>query len=104
MTKYARLLRVIVGLYLTVLPVADVRSSLAETEKVYTHYTVKDGAIVEPLTHTAGDPDRGKEIVLARERGDCLVCHTVPLPDRQMHGTVGPPLDGVGSRFPAEVL
>ena len=104
MTKNARLLRVIFGLYLTVVQSAEARRNLAESEKTHIHYTIKGGAIVEPLTRTAGDPDRGKQIVLDRERGDCLVCHTVPLSDRQMHGTVGPPLDGVGSRFPAEVL
>ncbi|HEU5091447.1 MAG TPA: sulfur oxidation c-type cytochrome SoxX, partial [Nitrospira sp.] len=104
MTNYVRLIRGLIVVCLTVLPGTDVRSSLAETEKVQIHYTVKDGAIVEPLTRTAGDSDRGKQIVLDRERGDCLVCHTVPLPDRQMHGTVGPLLDGVGSRYSAEAL
>jgi sulfur-oxidizing protein SoxX len=28
----------------------------------------------------------------------------MPLPDRQFHGTVGPPLDGVGNRYSAGAL
>lgn len=62
-------------------------------------YQIVDGAIPQPLTRFPGDPVRGKAIVEDRERGNCLVCHAAPLPDRNMHGTLGPPLDGIGNRY-----
>lgn len=67
-------------------------------------YQVVNGSIETPLTNQPGDPDRGRSIVLDRERGDCVVCHAMPLPGRQFHGTVGPPLDGVGNRYSAGAL
>ncbi len=51
-----------------------------------------------------GDPDRGRQIVLARDKGDCVICHAMPLPGRESHGTIGPPLDGVGQRYNANDL
>jgi sulfur-oxidizing protein SoxX len=67
-------------------------------------YHIVNGAIPEPLTAQPGDPEGGRRVVLDRNGGDCLVCHAMPLPQRQFHGTVGPPLDGIGSRASAGVL
>jgi L-cysteine S-thiosulfotransferase len=67
-------------------------------------YSIVDGSIPEPLTSQPGDPERGRRIVLDREGGDCTICHAMPLPQRQFHGTVGPPLDGVASRYTAAEL
>jgi sulfur-oxidizing protein SoxX len=67
-------------------------------------YHVVNGAIPQPLTGQPGDPERGRRLVLDREGGDCLVCHAMPLPQRQFHGTIGPPLDGVGTRYTAGEL
>ena len=67
-------------------------------------YHIVNGTIPEPLTDQPGDPERGRQVVLDREAGDCIVCHAMPLPQRQFHGTVGPPLDGVGSRYTAGQL
>lgn len=67
-------------------------------------YHIVNGALPEPLTAQPGDPERGRRVVLDRAGGDCLVCHAMPLPQRQFHGTVGPPLDGIGSRSSAGVL
>ena len=67
-------------------------------------YRIINGAIPEPLTAQPGDPERGRRVVLDRDGGDCLVCHAMPLPQRQFHGTVGPPLDGIGSRASAGAL
>jgi sulfur-oxidizing protein SoxX len=67
-------------------------------------YRVINGAIPEPLTDQPGDPERGRRIALDREGGDCTVCHAMPLPQRQFHGTIGPPLDGVGRRYTAGEL
>jgi sulfur-oxidizing protein SoxA len=67
-------------------------------------FTIENGAITTPLTPQPGNPERGRRIVLDREKGDCVVCHALPLPERQFHGTVGPPLDDVGSRYTAGAL
>ena len=56
------------------------------------------------LTEQPGDVERGRRIALDRERGDCVICHAMPLPERQFHGTLGLPLDGVGSRYSAAEL
>jgi sulfur-oxidizing protein SoxX len=61
-------------------------------------YRISDGTIAQPLTVQPGDPERGRRIVLDRDRGDCTICHAMPLPQRMFHGTVGPPLDGIGRR------
>ena len=57
-----------------------------------------------PLTDRPGDTERGRRTVLDRERGDCVVCHALPLPARRFHGTVGLPLDNVGNRYTAAEL
>ena len=56
------------------------------------------------LSDQPGDIERGRRIVLDRERGDCVVCHAMPLPGRQFHGSLGLPLDGIGSRSGAAEL
>lgn len=65
---------------------------------------VVDGAIPTPLTTQPGDAARGRQLVFDRESGDCTICHAMPLPHRQFHGTIGPALDGIGCRVPAGVL
>jgi sulfur-oxidizing protein SoxX len=67
-------------------------------------YRIVNGAIPEPLTGEPGDPERGRRIALDREGGDCIICHAMPLPQRQFHGTIGPPLDSVGERYTAGAL
>ncbi|MGE3538936.1 MAG: sulfur oxidation c-type cytochrome SoxX [Candidatus Tectimicrobiota bacterium] len=67
-------------------------------------YRIVAGAIPEPLTAQPGDPEQGRRLVLDREAGDCTICHAMPLPQREFHGTVGPPLDAVGQRLSAGVL
>jgi sulfur-oxidizing protein SoxX len=67
-------------------------------------YRIVNGAIPEPLTAQPGDLERGRRVVLDRDGGDCLVCHAMALPQRQFHGTVGPPLDGIGSRSSAGAI
>jgi len=60
--------------------------------------------IPEPLTDTPGDPERGRQIVLDREVGNCLICHRVPEPAERFQGELGPDLSGVGSRLTAGQL
>lgn len=78
--------------------------SAAQSRDTLVDYRMVDGAIPEPLTEQPGDPERGRRIVLDRQGGDCIICHAMPLPQRQFHGTFGPSLDGVGSRYTAAEL
>jgi sulfur-oxidizing protein SoxX len=46
-----------------------------------------------PLTTLAGNPVRGKQIVLDRQQGFCLLCHSGPFPEERFQGTLAPRLD-----------
>jgi len=62
-------------------------------------YTVVGDAIPDSLTAAPGDPGRGKAIVTSRQTGLCLLCHSAPLPEEKFQGTIGPNLEGSGSRY-----
>lgn len=57
-----------------------------------------------PLSDQPGDPARGKEIVFDPKRGNCLICHPMPIPEVEFQGNVAPDLAGVGSRYTAGEL
>ena len=78
--------------------VALALSGVVHGDDELVRYRIIDGTIPEPLTAQPGDPDRGRRIILDRDGGDCTICHAMPLPQREFHGTVGPPLDGTGRR------
>ena len=56
-------------------------------------------AIPRALTGKAGDPARGRAIVVDRQRGLCLLCHTGPFPEERFQGTLAPDLRGAGARW-----
>lgn len=61
-------------------------------------------AIPASLTGIPGDPGRGRAIVLSRQTGLCLLCHSGPFPEEAFQGTIGPDLRGAGSRWsPAQI-
>ena len=62
-------------------------------------YTVVGDAIPAPLTGVAGDPASGRVIVISRQRGLCLLCHSGPFPEERFQGDLAPSLAGVGSRL-----
>jgi sulfur-oxidizing protein SoxX len=63
------------------------------------------GDVAVSLSGTAGDPVAGREIMVARGKGNCIACHAVTeLTDHPFHGEVGPMLDGAGDRWTAEEL
>jgi sulfur-oxidizing protein SoxX len=47
----------------------------------------------------AGDAANGRKIVEDRTVSACLLCHSGPFPAPHLQGTIGPSLDGVGSRL-----
>ena len=53
------------------------------------------------LTGAAGDASRGRAIVVDRQRGLCLLCHSGPFPEERFQGNLAPDLTGVGARLSA---
>jgi sulfur-oxidizing protein SoxX len=62
-------------------------------------YVIEGDGIAAPLTGHPGDPARGRQIVMSRQVGTCLLCHTGPFPEERFQGTIGPDLAGVASRL-----
>jgi sulfur-oxidizing protein SoxX len=62
-------------------------------------YRVVEDAIPNPLTGVRGDPSRGRGIVVDRQRGLCLLCHSGPFPEQRFQGNLAPSLQGAGSRW-----
>jgi L-cysteine S-thiosulfotransferase len=62
-------------------------------------FRITGDAIVEPLGGASGDASRGRAIVVDRQKGLCLLCHTGPFPDQRFQGTLAPSLAGAGSRW-----
>ncbi len=56
-----------------------------------------------PLAST-GDAARGQAIVLKRQEGLCLLCHSGPFPQEPFQGNLAPTLSGVGARMSAGQL
>jgi len=61
-------------------------------------------AIPQPLTSEAGDPARGRAIVVDRQKGLCLLCHVGPFPDQRFQGDMAPDLAGAGARWSSAQL
>lgn len=59
---------------------------------------VGDG-IPAPLTTAPGDAARGRAIVVSRQQGLCLLCHSGPFPEERFQGNLAPSLAGAGSRW-----
>jgi sulfur-oxidizing protein SoxX len=69
-----------------------------QAEEALRPYAMVGDAIPTSLTGAPGDPVRGKAIVVSRQTGLCLLCHSAPLPEEKFQGTIGPDLKGAGSR------
>ncbi len=62
-------------------------------------FTIVGDAIPETLTGQKGDPARGRAIVLSRQTGLCLLCHSGPFPEERFQGDIAPDLSGAGARW-----
>lgn len=77
----------------------------ARAEMAMVKYEVTDGhEIAKSLTGKAGDPANGRKLAIHRKKGNCLACHTMPIPEQLFHGNIGPDLAGVASRYSAGEL
>lgn len=61
-------------------------------------FTVVGDAIPASLTGKPGNAERGREIVVNRQVGLCLLCHSGPFPEQKFQGTLAPSLAGAGAR------
>jgi len=62
-------------------------------------YRIVGDTIPEPLGWRPGDPEKGRFIALDVDLGNCLACHSIPIPEEPFHGTIGPDLRGIGTRL-----
>jgi L-cysteine S-thiosulfotransferase len=67
-------------------------------------FEIVGDAIPAPLAGAAGDPGRGRAIVINRQVGLCLLCHSGPFPEERLQGSLAPGLGGVGTRLSAGQL
>ena len=70
----------------------------------YCEWKANDYSISEPLCDLKGNAERGRTLVIDRKIGNCLACHQMPIPEEEFHGTIAPPLIGVGGRYTAGQL
>lgn len=73
----------------------------APTPDAYCKWQVAGFAIEQPLCGLNGDATRGRALAADSHGGNCLACHQMPIDEEPFHGTVGPPLAGVGARYSA---
>lgn len=69
------------------------------SEQMFYSWKIKNYAINTPLGGFNGNAQRGRNIVINKDKGNCLACHSLPIPEESFHGTVGPPLQGIASRL-----
>ena len=55
--------------------------------------------IVKSLSGAPGDVDRGRAIVLSRQSGLCILCHSGPFPDERFQGNLAPDLAASAARL-----
>ena len=62
-------------------------------------YQINNDAIATSLTGKVGDPVNGKKLAINRKKGNCLACHSMPIPKQAFHGNIGPSLKGISNRY-----
>jgi sulfur-oxidizing protein SoxX len=68
--------------------------------------TVRDAGLAAALTHQRGDARRGEAVAVNSDRGNCIICHRLPIAELapEVFGDLGPSLAGVGARLsPAQL-
>lgn len=84
-----------------ILATMTIAGEVAPDDVVFSEY----GEVEQSLSGLEGDPTAGKEIMVARGKGNCIACHQVTaLEEFPFHGEVGPTLDGIAERRDAAEL
>ena len=73
--------------------------SVGASAQTLVPYKIENGAIAQSLTAVKGDPAKGRAIVVERQKGLCLLCHSGPFPEERFQGDLAPSLAGTGSRM-----
>ena len=60
---------------------------------------VTGDAVAQSLTGSTGDPQRGRAIIIDRQKGFCLLCHSGPFTEEPLQGNLAPSLEGASSRW-----
>src|SRR5947209_14581544 len=71
----------------------------ARTEEQLRPYAGVGDGIRQCLTGAKGNVERGRGIVVNRQVGLCLLCHSGPFPEEKFQGTLAPNLKGTGARW-----
>jgi L-cysteine S-thiosulfotransferase len=77
---------------------------LAGAQERLLPYEIVGDAIPASLTGSNGEAARGRAIVVSRQSGLCLLCHSGPFSDERFQGNLAPDLKGVGARWSAGQL
>ena len=77
---------------------------LAGAQERLLPYEIVGDTIPASLTGSNGDAARGRAIVVSRQSGLCLLCHSGPFPEERFQGNLAPDLKGVGARWSAGQL
>lgn len=89
--------------WVTLLISAGVLSNGLSAAEDYCHWQSQAGnvhlAVDQALCGLKGDARRGREVAIDRGQGNCLSCHSLPAPEHDFHGQLGPPLHGVALRY-----
>lgn len=96
MSAARRLVLVAFAMCTTVVSAATAQPAPASALRAF---TVQGDAIEAPLADAPGDPSRGRAIIVSRQTGLCLLCHTGPFQEERAQGTLAPSLAGAGSRW-----
>lgn len=67
-------------------------------------YTIENYQIISSLGGLKGDYYAGRALVRDQNKGNCLSCHQLPIPEDDFHGNIGPSLYTVGLRLNAAQL
>lgn len=63
------------------------------------NYLIKNNGIHDSLNGLIGNSSRGRALVRNKNKGNCLSCHRLPIPEDDLHGTIGPSLYAVALRL-----
>lgn len=89
---------------LTALAVAALLAAPSAAQAPLVRFEIVGDGIPVPLTRQRGDARRGKAVAVNSDRGNCLICHVLPIPEAPVFGDLGPPLNGIGRRLSAAQL
>jgi sulfur-oxidizing protein SoxX len=73
--------------------------ALGAAEEPLLSFSVSGDGIASSLTGAPGDSGRGRAIVINRQVGLCLLCHSGPFPEERLQGNLAPDLKGVAARW-----